>query len=318
MKRILITGGAGFIGTHLSKKLSDQGHAVTVLDLTPPERALPRVTYIQGDVRLVAGLKPLIQKTDAVFHLAAIVSVAECQIDPVGSFETNTASTLRILDLIRSENEDLPQDKKIRIIFSSSSAVYGDQGAARAIAESTPLFDPLSFYGSQKLTSEQLIRLYAGTYGVPAVVFRFFNVYGPGQKVTSPYSGVISVFFKALREGQVMVLNAGGRQTRDFVSVHDIVSASCLALDSENPRVISGAPLNLGSGVTITIRALAESLFKIAGEEPRMRDAPGRPGDILHSCADIARAERELGFRPQVTLEAGLKELAREVGALAP
>jgi UDP-glucose 4-epimerase len=318
MKRILITGGAGFIGTHLSKKLSEEGHAVTVLDLNSPDRALSRVTYVQGDVRVVADIKPLIEKTDAVFHLAAIVSVPECQKDPVGSFETNTASTLRILELIRSENEARPRDKKIRIIFSSSSAVYGDLGAARAIAESTPLSDPLSFYGGQKLTSEQLIRLYVSTYAVPAVIFRFFNVYGPGQKATSPYSGVISVFFKALREGQAMVLNAAGVQTRDFVSVHDIVAASCLALGSENPRVVSGAPLNLGSGVTITIRALAQSLFKIAGQEPRMTDAPARPGDILHSCASIERAEVELGFRPQVTLDAGLKELAREVGALAP
>jgi UDP-glucose 4-epimerase len=309
IKRVLVTGGAGFIGTHLVKALVAQGHGVTVLDLNAPDAALPGVVYVQGDVRSQQDLKPLIAATDAVFHLAAIVSVPDCQRDPVGSFETNTTSTLKILEWIRTVNASRKGSERIRLVFSSSSAVYGDQGGQADRISEQALSAPLSFYGGQKLASEQLIRQYAQSAGLPSVVFRFFNVYGPGQKASSPYSGVISLFVRYLREKRALPLNDGGAQTRDFISVHDIVAALASALTTERPSVLSGAPINLGAGAAVTIRALAETLFAIASEPPRLENAPAREGDILHSCADISRAKAELGFGPRVALRDGLREL---------
>ncbi|MDR3607112.1 MAG: GDP-mannose 4,6-dehydratase [Oligoflexia bacterium] len=316
MKRILITGGAGFIGSHLAKTLAQAGHSVTIVDLNSSDQPLPGVQAIRGDVRSQADLVPLIKNTDVVFHWAAIVSVPECQNDPLGSYETNTHSTLKILDLIRAENETRDAARKIRMIFSSSSAVYGAQShegvLSGPISERIPLPDPLSFYGGQKLASEQLIRLYARTYHLPSVIFRFFNVYGPGQKASSPYSGVISVFSKAVKIQEQLRLNGGGNQTRDFVSVHDIVRACQAALASDNLSLLSGSPVNLGTGKAITIRHLAETLFELVGLNPQTQKvlvAPPRAGDIQHSLADVTRAREILGWTAKVALRDGLREL---------
>jgi UDP-glucose 4-epimerase len=301
-KSILVTGGSGFIGTHLVRALAQAGHEVTVLDLKAPALSVRGVKYLVGDVREDRDLARLVPSVDAVYHLAAIVSVPECQADPLGSFETNTRATLKILELIR-------KSKRARFIFASSSAVYGDLGHQNPIAETTPLTEPASFYGAQKLTSEQWVRLYAKTHGIRGTVFRFFNVYGSGQKADSPYSGVISLFVKRLRDGQPLLLNGGGEQTRDFVAVADVVSALVRALSTENAEVLAGAPLNLGSGSATRIKELAELLASFSERRPVIESAPARSGDILYSCADIARAERELAWRPQVKLAHGLREL---------
>jgi UDP-glucose 4-epimerase len=309
-KRVLITGGSGFIGTHLARALSQQGDSVTVLDLRDPEQPVPGVLYVRGDVREASDLKPLIPKQDAVFHFAAIVSVPECQSDPVGSYETNTFSTLKILGLIHEENKK--REVPIRFLFSSSSAVYGDQGATPGkISEDRPLPTPVSFYGAQKLASEQMIQLYAGQYRVPSVIFRFFNVFGPGQKSDSPYSGVISLFVRKIAQGEVLPLNGGGSQTRDFISVYDIVAAWKIALESENAYLLLANPMNLGSGQSISIRELATQLTLLAGKPLQIADAPSRAGDILHSCSDISKAGKYLNWKPENDLKAGLLELLR-------
>jgi len=309
-ERILITGGAGFIGTHLAKAYSENGYQVTVIDLQGPSELIPNVKYFRGDVRKESDLAGLISTHDAVFHWAAIVSVPDCQKDPVGSYETNTISTLKVLDLIRTENAQRPSDRKIKILFSSSSAVYGESGnSGEPISESNPLPEPISFYGAQKLASEQLIRLYSKAYGIPAVVFRFFNVFGPGQKANSPYSGVISLFTKNVRSDQELRLNGAGAPTRDFISVHDLVRACVAGQKSRNPDVCSGAPINLGSGEAIAIKNLAKMLFEISDKLEKTVDAPARDGDILHSRADISRARTLLDWQPHLQLKDALQEL---------
>jgi nucleoside-diphosphate-sugar epimerase/lipopolysaccharide/colanic/teichoic acid biosynthesis glycosyltransferase len=318
-KRILITGGAGFIGTHLTQNLADGDYAVTVLDLNIPAQKVRGVTYIQGDVRNRADLQPLISACDVVFHLAAIVSVPLCEQDPAGSYEVNTTSTKKILDLIQKENLTREEQKKVRIVFSSSSAVYGDLGNTMLkIPESAILPNPVSHYGAQKLDSEKLIASYVKTYQVPAVVFRFFNVYGPGQKANSPYSGVISQFVKRVLEKQPLYLNGGGDQTRDFISVHDVVHALTRAIHINQPLTLSGTPINLGSGQTITIRDLAKAVYETSSVEPNLIDAPARAGDILHSCAEISTAKRLLNWQPMVELTDGIRDLLASPPAPSP
>lgn len=310
MKKILVTGGAGFIGTHLSRKLVSLGHEVTVLDLVSPDDRVPKVRYVLGDVRNNSDLVNLVPAQDVVFHFAAQVSVPECQLDPWGSYQTNEISTLTILNLIEIENRNRKDEAKIRIVFSSSSAVYGELGnTGNPISENTLLPEPLSFYGAQKLGSEQMIRLYSKTRAIPAVVFRFFNVYGPGQKANSPYSGVISWFIHAIREDKSILLNGGGSQTRDFISVHDVVSACAEAATTENQTALQGLPMNLGTGRTITIKLLAQMIFEIFDKPNRANDGPPRDGDILHSCGDPSRAKTLLNWSPVIQLQDGLKML---------
>jgi nucleoside-diphosphate-sugar epimerase/lipopolysaccharide/colanic/teichoic acid biosynthesis glycosyltransferase len=309
-KRILITGGAGFIGTHLTRVLSQSDHHVTVLDLNAPVEKLQGVAYVRGDVRNTHDLEPLISDSDSIVHLAALVSVPLCEEDPAGSYETNTNATKKILELIRIQNENRASDKKIRIIFASSSAVYGDLGnTVEKISETMPLPPPVSHYGSQKLDSEKFIQFYVKNHGVPGVIFRFFNVYGKGQKADSPYSGVISQFVKRVRDHETLTLNGGGIQTRDFISVIDLVDALVKAIHSTQAETTSATPINLGSGQAISIADLAQMLFRVANAEAKILSAPARAGDILHSCADISRAKSLLNWQPAVQLSDGLNTL---------
>ena len=309
-KRILITGGAGFIGSHLARALVHAGYPVTVLDIKDPSEPIEKVIYHRGDVRKKEDLMALIPSQDAVVHFAAQVSVPECELDPIGSHEVNAGSTLQILDLVREENEKRPADQKMRIVFSSSSAVYGELGnSGKPISESNSLSAPLSFYGRQKLASEEAIRAHAKNHALPGIVFRFFNVYGLGQVASSPYSGVISLFTRAMREGTILRLNGGGVQTRDFISVHDVVRAISLSIESDHPQVLEGTAINLGTEKAISIRALAELLKKMTGKSNAIEVAQAREGDILHSCADISLAKTLLNWEPKVDLSEGLKEL---------
>ena len=312
-KRILITGGAGFIGTHLSRALARSGNQVTVLDLRFPEHRIDAVTYIQGDVRNRADLLALIPSQDVVFHLAAIVSVSLCEEDPQETFRTNTESTGILLELISNANKTRDLSNKIRFIFSSSSAVYGDIGKeGLKISEAVDELKPLSHYGRQKLESERLVYAAARQKDVPSVIFRFFNVYGPGQKADSPYSGVISLFVRYIRENRDLPLNGGGYQTRDFVSVHDVVRALVRASEVESESALSGLPINLGSAHAIQIKHLAELLSRASQKELSISEAPPRSGDILHSCADTVRAKKLLSWQPLVDLEEGVQELVQD------
>ena len=305
--KILATGGAGFIGTHLCRLLVGQGHEVRVLDLVRPQTPIANVEYIQGDIRDYNAVQAVIEDVDAVFHLAATVSVPLCQENPLESYGVNVVGTCQVLEAIR--NEMTRTKKEIRFVFSGSSVVYGDSGEKNeAISEIVPLKTPLSFYGAQKLASEHAIKLYRQTYGIPSIVFRYFNVFGPGQDPSSPYSGVISIFAGRLKQGQTFYLNGSGEQTRDFVSVHDVARANAMALKVPTEQA-DALPINIGSGTSVSIKELATAMMAVAGREVRTEKRPPREGDIPYSMANISRARQILKWEPKVSLIEGLSEL---------
>lgn len=298
--QVLVTGGAGFIGTHLCRALVQTGRKVRVLDLKDPAEAVPGVDYVKGDVRHADTVKKVVQGIDAVYHLAAIASVPLCQEHPYESTQTNLASTALVMENLKPGT---------RFVFAGSSAVYGDSGKeGESLSEDRPIENLASFYAAQKYGSETVIQQFQKSRGIPSVVFRFFNVYGPGQDPKSPYTGVITAFSEAIKAGRPLRLNGGGVQTRDFVSVHDIVKALILAIE-----VPAGAcdaqPINLGTGQSVTIRKLAEIMKAVSKSQVLLQDTPWREGDVHHSTANISRASQKLGWKPSVSLENGLREL---------
>jgi len=316
MKKILITGGAGFIGTHLCRALVSR-FDVTSFDLkdpTSPQEQLKKIDgvhYIQGDVRNFDVLMNVIASVDAVVHFAALVSIPLCQDDPLLSYQTNVMGTLNVLEAIRRKNLSNSQNKA-RIIFASSSAVYGEPLRAQGPLSEERESNPISIYGSQKLSSEEMIRLYHQLYGVSGVVFRFFNVYGKGQDPKSPYSGVMTVFKEALENKKPLTIFGDGLQVRDFISVHDIVKACEAALETSESHC-DGSPINLGSGKELTIQSLAEkmrSLFSHTASSPIRYENP-RTGDIEYSCAVIKKAQETLHWNPTFSIDEGLREFLK-------
>ena len=261
-KNILITGGAGFIGSHLARLLAKEGHSVHVLDLRDPEKPITGVQYTKGDVRNAPLLHSLMKECHAVYHFAATVSIPLCQKDPLESTSNNFTATLIVLEEARKILE--ATKKKIRVIFASTAALYGDKGNdGRALKEEDAATHFLSYYAAQKMASEQMIYLYNRTHSIPCVIFRFFNVFGPGQDPTSPYSGVITVFNRFIQERKPLPLNGGGTQTRDFISVHDLVRGCADALDLSDDACDAMA-MNLGTGHSITIELLAQKMKEVA------------------------------------------------------
>lgn len=304
MARYLVTGGAGFIGSHLVEALLAAGHAVTVIDNLRSGRrenlpAHDALTFREMDLFDLADDR--IEPFDGLVHLAALPSVDDSWKHALEAHQQNLTSTLQMLELARAWR--IP-----RVIYMSSAAVYGEPQAT-PIKESNST-QPLSPYGLQKLTSEHYGRLMAEQHGLTFVALRAFNVYGPRQVPTSPYSGVISKFADALRaDGPVRIFGDGG-QTRDFVHVSDIARGLTLALEA------SGLPpftvCNLGTGRAMTIRELFEMMrAHFPGWKGEVETAPAPPGDIRHSLADIATAQKLLGYEPRCALETGLAELLR-------
>ncbi|MBI3544073.1 MAG: NAD-dependent epimerase/dehydratase family protein [Deltaproteobacteria bacterium] len=309
-KSILVTGGAGFVGTHLSRKLVQLGYEVRVIDLRKPTTVVDGVEYVQGDVRNAELLDSLVARAGTVYHLAATVSVPLCQKDPIDSYSNNLTATLMVLEAIRKNSAT--REKPIRLVFASTAALYGSMGDdGRALKEEDVASEFFSFYAAQKHASEKAIELYRSALGIPAVVYRFFNIFGPGQDPSSPYSGVITIFSKFAREGRPMPLNAGGIQTRDFISVYDIANA-CAAAMSLPVEKWDAKPMNLGTGKSITVRQLAEMIREISGGRSEITTAPAREGDVIHSLADISRARAVIGFKPEHDLKTGLIQLLRE------
>ena len=304
---ILVTGGAGFIGTHLCHALLGQNKSVRVLDLKLPDQPVPRVDYRQGDIRNPRDLMLATHGVQAVFHFAAIVSVPLCQEDLVTGYATNLTGTLNVLEAVRVEKTRSGRSPKL--IFASSAAVYGNAlEIGRATTEDMAGPAPQSFYGAQKLASEQAIQIAHQVYGVPSVIFRFFNVFGKGQDPSSPYSGVISVFKNALEAGRPLLLNGGGTQTRDFISVHDVVLACIKALDLPKDQY-SALPINLGTGQSTTILQLADSMIRASGRKVATQSMPPREGDLQHSLSDTSRAREILNWTAQTQLDNGLADL---------
>jgi UDP-glucose 4-epimerase len=305
MRRYLVTGGAGFIGSHLVDALIQAGHRVRVLDdLSTGKlgnldnvRRHDRFELVNADVRNVDSVQAATKGQDGIFHLAALVSVQQSIAEPLKSFEINVGGTLNVLEAARLEGVR-------RVVLASSAAVYG-HAPSPAREDETPI-SPLVPYAFDKYSAECYCNLYSVSYGLETLALRFFNVYGLRQNPASPYSGVISVFSDRLRHREGVTIYGDGKQTRDFVHVSDVVQAMIAAMFSEK----TGFNIcNIGSGESITIEYLLKTLAGIAGWDPPVNRQPARPGDILHSCADIRRARDLFGYIPRRELGAGLREL---------
>lgn len=304
IKRYLVTGGAGFIGSHLVEGLIASGHKVRVLDNFSTGRranlesvlASGKIEIVEGDVRETDVVREAVVGTDGVFHLAALVSVQKSIEQPQFSFGINVYGTVNVLEAARRAR--IP-----RVVLASSAAVYGD--ASAPIQEDIVTW-PLSPYALDKLSAERYCDLYDRLYGLETLALRFFNVYGLRQDPASPYSGVISIFADRLRRRAGIAVFGDGEQTRDFVHVSDVVQANIAAMTAPYK---SFAPCNVGTGRAVSINRLLETLSRLVGWQPPIEHRPARTGDIRHSCADISRARTLLGYEPQRDLDAGLREL---------
>ncbi|MEK7516453.1 MAG: SDR family oxidoreductase [Patescibacteria group bacterium] len=296
-KTVLVTGGAGFIGSNLTDALLDRGVHVRVLDnLATGKREFvnPRAEFHELDIRNLEAIKPVFAGVDTVFHLAALPRI-QFSIDyPVVSNETNVTGTVNVLLAAR--------DARVRrVIYSSSSSAYGNQ-------ETLPLHEglcpkPLSPYALQKFIGEEYCRIFSGIFSLQTVSLRYFNVYGPRQSAEGAYATVIPIFLGKKSAGEPLPITSDGEQTRDFTHVSDVARANMLAAESEG--VGAGEVINIGGGKEYSVNAIAKM---IGGETVSI---PARPGEVRCTCADTRRAKELLGWEPQVPLEQGLRELMK-------
>jgi len=299
--RILVTGGAGFIGSHLVESLVRSGHRVRVLDnffsgrRTNLAAVRDEVEVIRGDCADASTARRAVRGVEVIFHEAAVPSVARSVADPALSHRANVDATLTMLLAARDAGVR-------RFIYAGSSSVYGDSPRLPK-TEAMPT-RPLSPYAVGKLTGEHYVGLFATLFGMETLTLRYFNVFGPRQTADSPYSGVIGRFATALLRGRRPVIYGDGRQSRDFTYVENVVEANRLALEA--PRV-RGEAINVASGRRVSLRHLLRAMAAIAGRPPVAIHRPARPGDVRHSLADIRLARRRLGYRPRVGLVAGLR-----------
>lgn len=291
--KTLVTGGAGFIGSHLVDRLIKEGHKVIVIDnfsTGKKENLNPEADFYNLDICDFEKIKPLFQDIDYVFHLAAIPRVPISVEDPVGTSETNILGTVNVLKAAT--------DNKIkRIIFASSSSVYGGQKELPLREDMMP--NPVSPYGLQKLVGEQFARLFAQVYKMPVISLRFFNVYGPRADPDSEYSLVIGKFLKLRNQGKPLIIFGNGEQTRGFCYINDVVEANIQAMKKE--RLKGGEVINIGSERSYSINYLAKW---IGGE---VQYFPPRPGDVLHTKADISLAKNLLSWEPKIDFKQGIE-----------
>lgn len=299
-----MTGGAGFIGSHLTARLAQDGHQVRVLDKLTGEASrkraeslakLPGVTIIEGDIRDAALCRSVLLGADFVFHHAAEVSVPQSIIDPATCIEVNLGGTVNLLEAARETGT------LTRFVLASSCAVYGDTPGTEK--SETSEVGPLSPYATSKLAGEQLCRNYFQLHGVQTVCLRYFNVYGPDQDPNGAYAAVIPRFITAILENEKPIVYGDGEQSRDFVFVGDIVEANHRAAAQGQA---AGKVVNIGSGRSVSLNQI---LQKLAAETDRilvLDQRPARAGDIRTSRADITAARNLLDFSPKVSLEDGL------------
>ncbi|MEK0364604.1 MULTISPECIES: NAD-dependent epimerase/dehydratase family protein [unclassified Pseudomonas] len=301
---ILVTGGAGFIGSNLVDALVARGYAVRVLDnLSTGKRSnLPdgvRVELIEGDVADAQVMRRAVRGVRAVVHLAAVASVQASVDDPVGTHQSNLVGTLNLCEAMRDEGIR-------RVVFASSAAVYGNNGEGQPIDEETPKA-PLTPYAADKLASEHYLDFYRRQHGLEPVIFRFFNIFGPRQDPSSPYSGVISIFTERAQKGLPIAVFGDGEQTRDFLYVGDLVEVLVQALEST--EVDAGA-INVGLNRATSLNELLASIGDVLGGLPPVSYQAARSGDIRHSRADNARLLQRFRLpEPATDMRMGLAKL---------
>jgi UDP-glucose 4-epimerase len=308
LARILVTGGCGFIGSHLCAALVARGDRVRVLDdlSTGSEANLaPGAELLRSDVADAALVRQAMEGMDGCFHLAAIASVERGVQDWLGTHRANLTGTIAVLDAARIA--------RVPVVYASSAAVYGDQ-ATLPIAEDAPR-RPLSAYGADKLGCEQHALVAGVVHGVPTLGLRFFNVFGPRQDPRSPYSGVISIFCDRLSRGEAVSVFGDGEQTRDFVHVADVVAALLAGLGAASTQ----APVfNVCTGRPTSVRQLAHSIATVCGVATTIDHQPPRSGEIRHSVGNPSRARAALGLGAPQDLETGLATVVTWIRAGRP
>ena len=302
MNSYLITGGAGFIGSHLVEKLVGAGYHVIILDNFSSGKkdnislaCASSVEFIDGDVRDAQLVNSIVSRVDGVFHLAALVSVPRSVEEPGLSFDINARGTQIILDAARKAD-------CTKVVIASSAAVYGNNVEVPLTENST--LAPVSPYGLEKLFGEHLASMYVELYDIDVTALRFFNVFGPRQDPSSPYSGVISIFIDKLLSGEPPTIFGDGNQTRDFVYVEDVATVALKAMLSESRGF---NVYNLGSGKSVSINTLWEMLREGAGVLINPRFKEERANDIRFSVADISLLTQQLTYTPRVGLAEGLR-----------
>jgi len=302
MSIYLVTGGAGFIGSHLVAELVARGQEVRILDNFATgkrenlEEVRDRVAIHEADVSNLDEIRPLFDGVHYVVHLAAMASVVRSVEDPVGTHAVNLAGTLHVLLASRDAGVR-------RLVFAASAAAYGDSPTMPRRESDVP--DPLSPYALTKLAGEYYCRIFTRLFQLEAVALRFFNVFGPRQDPDSPYTGVLSKFITAYLRGRTPVIFGDGRQSRDFTFVANVVDAVLLACHAPGAP---GATINVGTGESYTLNQTIALLNCIFGRAVTPRYDPPRAGDVLESRAEITLARRILGYEPRVQFEPGLRQ----------
>ena len=299
---VLVTGGAGFIGSHLAEALVRSGHRVRVIDsLFSGKRS--NLESVMGDVELIEGdctnpetARRAVEGVEAVFHEAAVPSVARSVKDPLLSHQTNPTATLTMLEASRNSGVR-------RFVFAGSSSVYGNSPALPKQEDMETR--PLSPYGVGKLSGEHYVRVFASLFGMETVTLRYFNVFGPRQRPDATYAAVIPLFASALLEGRRPLVHGDGTQTRDFTYVANVVDANLAALAVPE---LGGEAVNVATSRRVSLMELLRGVARETGQPLRAHHERERPGDIRHSLADIGKAWRMLGYRPRYGFEDGLRE----------
>ncbi|MBN2564686.1 MAG: SDR family oxidoreductase [Candidatus Eisenbacteria bacterium] len=309
MSATLITGGAGFIGSHLAQRLIELGHSVRILDnfstgrrenLSGFERD---VELIEGDIRDEDTVRRAVEGVDVVLHEAALASVPRSVESPASSHDVNATGTLNVL--IASRDAGVR-----RLVYASSSSVYGNTPSLPKREDMTP--SPESPYAVSKLAAEHYCGVFSSLYHIECVSLRYFNVFGPRQDPDSQYAAVVPLFVAALMRGERPIIYGDGEQSRDFTYVGSVVDANLAAIDSDG---VAGEVLNVACGRTTTVNVLLSALQGIVGTSIEARHVPERAGDVRHSFADVTKAERLLGMTSRVPFE---EALARTVEFYRP
>jgi len=301
MGRYVVTGGGGFIGSHIVEELIRRNETVTVIDnfsTGKHENVEPfedDVDVIEADIAEAKNLTQFLKGADYVIHQAAIPSVPKSIIDPVKSHNANVNGTLQLLVACREAGVK-------RVVYASSSSLYGDSPTLPKHEGMMP--NPLSPYGAQKLFAEMYCQVFTRAYGLETVALRYFNVFGPRQDATSQYSGVLALFIPAVLQDRRPTIHGDGLQSRDFTFVKNVVEANLLACKAPG---VAGEVFNVACGDRITVNSMLQQINKITGKDVAPIYSEPRKGDIKHSQADITRAKERLGYQPRVSFEDGLR-----------